>query len=452
MDAVVGTRILLVDDEPLVLAALAEVVRMLGHEAVTAEGGNNAIERLAHGSFDLCFTDLCMPQTNGLGVIAAAQAQDPPVPVVVLTGRATVKDAIAALRSGACDFLSKPFHPSAIEEIIARLLQDRGPGRSAARTPQAALIGEHPAIRLVLERIEQVADTDASVLIRGETGTGKEIAARLIHTSSSRRAQPFVAVNMAALPESLAESELFGHTRGAFTGADQSRRGKILSAQGGTLFLDEVGDIPKALQAKLLRFLQERQIQPVGGAAPVDVDVRLIAATHRNLEEMVRVGEFREDLFYRLDVIPIDMPPLRERREDVPLLAEHFRRELNARIGRSVAGFSPDVLMRLCAFDWPGNVRQLENTIERLVLLANNRFVNVDDLPPSLRGDVVDENVGLLDLPPSGVDLRSLLTQLEDRFISQALQRTGGNKNRAAELLGMNRTTLVEKLRRRSVA
>jgi DNA-binding NtrC family response regulator len=304
----------------------------------------------------------------------------------------------------------------------------------------------------VLERIDQVADTDANVLIRGETGTGKEVVARLIHASSSRRAAPFVAMNMAAIPENLAESELFGHVRGAFTGADRSHTGKFRSADHGSLFLDEIGDMPKGLQAKLLRALQERAVQPVGGAEGVPIDVRVIAATHRNLEQLVKEGLFREDLFYRLDVIPIELPRLRERREDIALLTEHFRKEFNARDGRMVPGFAPEVLVSLQNYDWPGNVRQLENAIERLVLLAGNRTVTLDDLPPNLRGDVVDVSAGRLDLPPSGVDLRMLLAQLEDRFIKQALARTGGNKNRAAELLGMNRTTLVEKLRRRNVA
>jgi DNA-binding NtrC family response regulator len=318
------------------------------------------------------------------------------------------------------------------------------------RTQRAALIGEHPAMRRVLERIDQVADTDANVLIRGETGTGKEVVARLIHASSARRAAPFVAMNMAAIPEALAESELFGHEKGAFTGAERTRLGKFRAADQGTLFLDEIGDMPSGLQVKLLRALQERSVQPIGAGEEVAIDVRLIAATHRNLEQLVRDGQFREDLYYRLDVIPIELPPLRERREDIAQLAEHFRREFNARDGRQVPGFSPEVLLRMSTFDWPGNVRQLENTVERLVLLAGNRTVCLEDLPPNLRGDVVDVSAGSLDLPPTGVDLRSLLAQLEERLIDQALQRTGGNKNRAAELLGMNRTTLVEKLRRRN--
>jgi two-component system response regulator PilR (NtrC family) len=278
------------------------------------------------------------------------------------------------------------------------------------------------------------------------------VVARLLHTCSQRRAAPFIAMNMAAIPAELAESELFGFEKGAFTGADRPRRGMFRAAEGGTLFLDEIGDMPKGLQVKLLRTLEQKVVHPVGSSEGVPVDVRLVAATHRNLEQLVGDGEFREDLYYRLDVLSIELPPLRERRSDIAPLAEHFREVLTAENGRAVPPFSAEVLLRLSTFDWPGNVRQLENTVERLVLTAGNRPVTLDDLPPALRGEQLEGSAAALDLPPSGVDLRLLLSQLEDRFIDQALARTGGNRNRAAELLGMNRTTLVEKLRRRNVA
>jgi two-component system response regulator AtoC len=446
------TRVLLVDEEPAILAALQRCLRDENPDLICVPDGEQAIAHLQQDDVDLCVTDLQLPRKNGFQVLEAARRRRPPVPVIVLTGNGTVRDAITALRMGASDFLAKPFHITALEESLLRVLDERSGTNRTRRTQRAALIGDHPAMRLVLERIDQVADTDANVLIRGETGTGKEVVARLIHASSSRRAAPFVAMNMAAIPDDLAESELFGHVRGAFTGAERTRTGKFRAADQGSLFLDEIGDMPKALQSKLLRTLQERTVQPVGGGESVSIDVRVIAATHRNLEQLVKDGLFREDLYYRLDVIPIELPRLRERREDIALLAEHFRKEFNARDGRLVPGFTPEVLVRLQAYDWPGNVRQLENAIERLVLLAGTRTVTLDDLPPNLRGDVVDVSAGRLDLPPSGVDLRMLLAQLEERFIKQALLRTGGNKNRAAELLGMNRTTLVEKLRRRNVA
>jgi DNA-binding NtrC family response regulator len=300
--------------------------------------------------------------------------------------------------------------------------------------------------------VGQIADSDATVLVRGETGTGKEIIARLIHASGRQSGGPFVAVNMAALPDELAESELFGHVRGAFTGAERHRVGRFAAADGGTIFLDEIGDMSRGLQAKLLRVIQERAVTPVGGGDAISLDVRIIAATHRNLEERVADGTFREDLYYRLEVVPLEVPPLRMRRSDIPDLAEHFRREINCREGRSVAGFAAEVMEKLCAHDWPGNVRELENLVERMVIVAGHREVALRDLPLGMRFDHMDLESGRLDLPMSGVDLRTLLTQLEDRLIGQALARTGGNKNRAAELLGMNRTTLVEKLRRRNVA
>ncbi len=446
-------RILIVDDETNVQRALARILGRMGHETATASDGAEAARLLGESAFDLCVTDLRMPVLDGFGVLRAARGRRPPVPVVVLTGHGSVPDAVRALREGACDFMAKPFHVTSFEDVVRRALQDPRttvPGRRSA--PGVALVTETAAMKRVLDRVQQIADTDASVLIRGETGTGKEVVARLIHASSSRRAGPFVAVNMAAVPEPLAEAELFGHVRGAFTGADRARTGRMASAHEGTLFLDEVGDMPRGLQAKLLRVLQDRQIPPVGSEKVTAVDVRVVAATHRDLEAMVKDGAFREDLFYRLHVIPIDVPPLRERREDIPALAEHFRAQVNAREGRSVPSFSPEVVQRLMAHSFPGNVRELENLIERLVVVASDRTVTLDNLPASLRTDVLDLQDGHLELPARGVDLRLLLTRLEERFIEHALERTGGNKNRAAELLGMNRTTLVEKLRRRNVA
>ncbi len=446
-------KVLLVDDDPSIHAGLLRLIRTMGCEAITAATGAEAIERIKSGTFDVCITDLQLADGDGRGVVRQARAARPPVDVVAMTSHGTVGDAVDALRIGAADVLGKPFHISALEESLARLLAPEVPRAGRARpTPGVAVIGDHPAMRLVLDRVEQIADTDASVLIRGETGTGKEVVARLIHGASQRRAGPFVAVNVSAIPEPLAESELFGHVRGAFTGADKARTGRFASADGGTLFLDEIGEMPRGVQVKLLRALQEREVTPVGGSESIPVDVRVVAATHRDLEGMIADGTFREDLFYHLDVMPIEIPPLRERRGDIPALAEHFRVEVNAREGRAVPGFALDVVQRLGAYDWPGNVRELENLVERLVVVASNRMVVMHDLPAHLHMTVVDLESATLDLPEAGVDLRVFLTQLEERLIAQALERTGGNKNRAAELLGMNRTTLVEKLRRRNVA
>ncbi|HEV3032875.1 MAG TPA: sigma-54 dependent transcriptional regulator [Polyangia bacterium] len=446
-------KVLLVDDDPSIHAGLLRLIKAMGCEAITAATGAEAIARIKSQAFDLCITDLQLADGDGRGVVREARAVRPPVSVVALTAHGTVSDAVDALRIGASDVLGKPFHITALEQLVARLLASEPSRTGQARpTPGVAVIGDHPAMRLVLDRVDQIADTDASVLIRGETGTGKEVVARLLHGASQRRAGPFVAVNVSAIPEPLAESELFGHVRGAFTGADKSRTGRFAAADGGTLFLDEIGEMPRGLQVKLLRALQEREVTPVGGSEAVAVDVRVVAATHRDLEGMIEEGTFREDLFYRLDVVPIEIPPLRERRQDIPALADHFRVDVNAREGRTVPGFALDVIQRLGAYDWPGNVRELENLVERLVVVAGHRMVVMDDLPSHLRMSVIDLENATLDLPQSGVDLRIFLTQLEERLIAQALERTGGNKNRAAELLGMNRTTLVEKLRRRNVA
>ncbi|HXU01773.1 MAG TPA: sigma 54-interacting transcriptional regulator, partial [Polyangia bacterium] len=276
-----------------------------------------------------------------------------------------------------------------------------------------------PAMKQVLDRVEQVAGTEASVLIRGETGTGKEVIARLIHGASRRRTGPFVAVNMAAIPEPLAEAELFGHVRGAFPGADMARTGRMVAAHGGTLFLDEIGEMPKSLQAKLLRALQDGEVTPVGGGSPIPVDVRVVAATHRDLDGMIADGEFREDLFYRLDVVPIEIPPLRARREDIPALAEHFRREINAREGRTVPGFALDVMQRLASYDWPGNVRELENFVERAVVIARTRTIVSNDLPTHIG----HAGAPVVDLSMRGVDLRGLLAEIEERLGAQARRR-----------------------------
>jgi DNA-binding NtrC family response regulator len=448
------TRVLLVNDEPDVIAALERAAPAGGREIETASDAAQAIARLARNDVDVCVTDLHLATGDGLDVIAAARRQSPPVPVIALTGMGpeNVRQAITALRLGAVDCLAKPCGAEALSQSFQRVSEAAEAASARQPRSRAALIGEHPAMRRVLERIDQIADTGANVLIRGETGTGKEVVARLLHTCSQRRGAPFIAMNMAAIPAELAESELFGFEKGAFTGADRPRRGMFRAAEGGTLFLDEIGDMPRGLQVKLLRTLEQKVVHPVGSSEGVPVDVRLVAATHRNLEQLVGDGEFREDLYYRLDVLSIELPPLRERRSDIAPLAEHFREVLTAENGRAVPPFSAEVLLRLSTFDWPGNVRQLENTVERLVLTAGNRPVTLDDLPPALRGEQLEGSAAALDLPPSGVDLRLLLSQLEDRFIDQALARTGGNRNRAAELLGMNRTTLVEKLRRRNVA
>jgi DNA-binding NtrC family response regulator len=444
-------QILLVGDDPAIHPGLPNLIRTLGFEPVVSGGAADAIARLGAQRFVLCIVDFGLPAGEGAAVVMKARACRPTVPALALIAHGAVAGAVEALRAGAADVVAKPYHASALEDALRRVTaaasEGAAPGR---RTPGIAIIGDHPAMRLVLDRVEQIADTDASVLVRGETGTGKEVIARLIHGASARRAGPFVAVNLAAIPESLAEAELFGHVAGAFGGADRPRMGRMAAAHGGTLFFDEVGEMPRSVQARLLRALQERAVTPVGGGAPIPVDVRVVAATQRDLRAMVADERFREDLYYRLDVVPIEIPPLRARREDVPALVEHFRVAINAREGRLVPGFALDVMHRLSQYDWPGNVRELENLVERLVVVASTRMVEMSDLPCHLRTQVVD--LRKVARGKRGVDLLVLLAELEERLISEALTRSGGHRGRAAELLGLDRSSLVEKLRRRNVA
>jgi DNA-binding NtrC family response regulator len=446
-------QILVAADDRALLPTLPNLLRTLGYEPTVSGGAAEAIARLAGGRFEFCIVDIGLPAREGAAVIMKARASRPPVTAIALTAEGSVAGAVEALRAGAADVIAKPFHASTIEDALRRLTaaspERASPGR---RTPGVAIIGDHPAMRLVLDRVEQIADTDASVLVRGETGTGKEVVARLIHGASARRARPFVAVNLAAIPASLAEAELFGHLPGAFAGADRARAGRMAAAHGGTLFFDEIGDLPRPVQAKLLRALQEGAITPVGAGAPVPVDVRVIAATQRDLRALVADGRFREDLYYRLDVLPIEIPPLRARRDDIPALAEHFRDEINAREGRRVPGFALDVMRRLTHYDWPGNVRELENLVARVVVVAATRMVVMDDLPCHLRTQVVDLETAGLDLPAGGVDLAILLAEIEERMIAEALRRASGNRDRAAALLRLSRGTLIEKLRRKMVA
>jgi two-component system response regulator HydG len=447
-----GKSVLVVGSDPQIAAVVTGVARAMGFATVANTTAAGAIARLGRTPFTLVVVDLGLPAGEGAAVIMKARACRPAVTALALTAHGSVAGAVEALRAGAADVVAKPFHTSALQEAIMRVTSPRRAVRQSTSTSGVAIIGDHPAMRTVLDRVDQVADTDAAVLIRGETGTGKEVIARLIHGASGRRTGPFVAVNMAAIPDALAEAELFGHAAGAFTGAHKARTGRMVAAHGGTLFLDEIGEMPKSLQAKLLRALQDGEVTPVGSSSAIPVDVRVVAATHRDLEDMIAAERFREDLFYRLDVVSIEIPPLRARREDIPALAEHFRREVNAREGRSVPGFALDVMERLSHYDWPGNVRELENFVERAVVIARTRMVVSKDLPTHMSAQVLDLERAARDLPLHGVDLRMLLTEIEERLIAAALGRAGGNRNRAAELLKLNRSTLVEKLRRRNVA
>jgi DNA-binding NtrC family response regulator len=432
-------RILIVDDDPLLGAELARLGVGIDAEVTVCAGAAEAIGRLGQGStgggIDLCLVDLDLPEGEGTAVVWKARACRPPVATVALTAHGA--GAVEALRAGAAEIVAKPFCPLRLTALLRRLTDDGGRrGMSGAE-----VIGDHPGIREALERIEQIAATELPILLAGETGTGKETIARLVHGASDHRDGPFVTVNLAAIPEQL----------GVSSEREQPRTGWMAAAKGGTIFLEEIDELPLGVQRGLARALRERTVaSPDGGTVPLDA--RMVTATCGDVAALVAAGRLDRELHDLLAATTVALPPLRERREDIPALAEHFRRQVNAREGRRVPGFALDVMRRLSQHDWPGNVRELEHLVERLVVTAGTRMVVMKDLPSHLRIQVIDFERATRRLPSTGLDLRLLLTELEERFIAEALARTGGNRNRAAELLGLNRTTLVEKLRRRYVA
>ncbi len=453
-------RVLVVEDDATLRRTLDRLLRREGLEVAEAGDGQEAIDRFAAGlQVDLVITDLMMPRADGRAVLAAAVKQG--VPVVVLTAHATVETAVEMMRNGAANFLMKPFSPDSLRGILDDAFGRRravpSPQSTTTRGPSApkpVMIGEDPQVREVMEVVQLVADSELSVLILGESGTGKEVVARTIHAMSPRAKGPFVAVNCGAIPETLIESELFGHKKGAFTDATQSRTGRFQQADHGTIFLDEVGEMPVSFQVKLLRVLQERAVDVVGESVPRAVDVRVISATNAHLSQLVAEGKFREDLYYRLNGIDVVLPPLRERSGDIPLLVREFLRSANERHRRNVTDIGPGVLAAFERYGWPGNIRELANVVERMVVLKRaGGELTTSDLPPALTagipsGGMAKGGGAVQSLPVSGLDLRAHLAELEESFIHEALERTRGNRNAAAMLLGMNRTTLVEKLKR----
>jgi DNA-binding NtrC family response regulator len=451
--------LLLVDDEDALRTVMAERLADAGYAVTEAASGEQALEKLERFAFDVLVSDLRLPGIDGREVLAEALRRYPGIIGIVVTGYGTVKDAVDAIKRGASDFISKPFQFEELLHVLESALEQRRLRSENAYLRQQleqrdglpGIVGRSRAIRELCQMIESVAPSGATVLITGETGTGKEVVARAIHQTSPRRHHRFVALNCSAIPETLLEAELFGHARGAFTGAIAARQGRLEQADRGTLFLDEVGTMTMGLQQKLLRVLQEREFERVGENRSVKVDVRVLAATNSDLSRMVADGTFREDLFYRLNVIPLHLPPLRERKEDVPLLVQHFVRKVMAREGLPDTPevlVSQDALRRLMAYPWPGNVRQLENAIERALILRGGRQqVELSDLPPEIQAVTV-ESAPTIDLPEAGIDLPAVVSRIERELIARALARTNGNRADAARILGLKRTTLVEKLKR----
>ncbi|HEY2908271.1 MAG TPA: sigma-54 dependent transcriptional regulator [Vicinamibacterales bacterium] len=462
-------HLLLVEDEAPLRAAVAAQLTDRGYDVHEAGTGEDAIAKLAEFAFDIIITDLRLPGIDGSSVVEAAVGRYPEIIAIVVTGYGTVKDAVEAIKCGAWDFVSKPFQfDELLHALDSALEQRRLKSENAYLRAQLeeryrfeGIVGKSRAMAKLFQLLETVAPTNSTILVSGETGTGKEVVARAIHHNSPRRMNRFVALNCSAIPESLLEAELFGHVRGAFTGAVGNRVGRLEQAHKGTLFLDEVGTMSAGLQMKLLRVLQEREFERVGDSHTIKVDVRVIGATNSNLLQMVEDGEFREDLYYRLNVIPVDLPPLRERKEDIPLLVQHFldklREEATRPSGDRLLGqaarpaltVSQEAMRRLMAFQWPGNVRQLENAIERAVALSAGRSqIDVIDLPADIQQAQETVLSSPVLLPEGGLDLDAFVTNIERELIERSLERTGGNKGQAARLLGLKRTTLVEKLKR----
>ena len=441
-------RILVVDDEPAQRELVGGFLSKQGFDVVEAAGGGEAVARFKREPFDLVLTDQRMPDLSGLEVLEAVRSASPETAVVIMTAYGTIETAVSAIKAGAADYLTKPLN---LDELLHRvhrvrerhhLVRENRELREALteRHRVEGIVGDSGQMQEVLSLVRRVAPSDATVLIRGESGTGKELIARALHYASPRAAGPLVKVNCAALAESLLEAELFGHEKGAFTGAIASRKGRFELADGGSIFLDEIGDLPPHLQVKLLRVLQEREFERVGSSRPVKVDVRLLAATHRNLEALVREGRFRDDLYYRINVVTIMLPPLRERREDLPPLIDHFLRTFAEKNGKTVRGITREAREALLRYDYPGNIRELENLMERAVVLTRDDVIGMEDLPLTLEAPAPESG--------EGAGLIAAVEGLERRMIREALAKAEGTQTRAAELLGISERVLRYKLRK----
>ncbi len=449
-------NILVVEDDNATRDTMVDLLSEAGYEVESATNGEEAIAMVREYSFDMVITDLKMPKGDGIQVLEEIKKIDNRTIVIICTGYGTVDTAVKAMKLGAYEYITKPIKIEEIKLVVQRALDyQRLKTENVLLQKQLKtkykfknLIGDSEVMQQSFQFIEKIAATNSTVMICGESGTGKELVARAIHYNSDRRNEPMVPVNCGAIPEDLLESELFGYEKGAFTGALKTRIGRFELANGGTVFLDEIGDMSPALQVKILRVLQEHEFERLGGVKSIKVDIRVIAATHRDLEKAVKQGTFREDLYYRLNVIPFILPPLRERGSDIPLLANHFIGKFNIEKKQNINGISPEALKCLTRYHWPGNVRELENLMERLVILKGKGVIAQEDLPEKLLGAEWSDALPSMDIPDSGISFNTAVSEFERELILRALKKTNWIKNRAAKLLQLKRTTLVEKIKK----
>jgi two-component system, NtrC family, response regulator AtoC len=470
-------RILVADDEPNLRRVLSAILRRDGHDVTQAVDGAEALEQLGAGDVDVVVTDLRMPKVDGMDVLRHAAEHSPHVPVIMITAYGSVGQAVEAIKAGAFDYIEKPFEQDQIRVVIDKAVKQAIANRTAPRPGlytigaddevrgRFGLVGDSPEMQAIFEVIEKVADTPSTVLITGESGTGKELVAKALHEGSSRKHGPFIKINCAAIPKTLMESELFGYEKGAFTGATSSKPGRFELADAGTLFLDEIGEIPVEMQVKLLRAIQESEFERVGGIKTIKVDVRLITATNRDLEAEIKSGNFREDLYYRLNVVPLSIPPLRKRRGDIPLLVRHIIRKFNERLKKSVTGISDDALAVLETHAWPGNIRELENVLERTILFCKGDVIQRADLPEEIiqhadagagaAAPTAEPDEDAVEAVPTELSgdaslkdiVRAETSRVERELIAKALEETGGNVTQAAKLLKISRKSLQMKMK-----
>jgi len=450
-------QILVVDDEEDLRQAIVEILTVDGFDVHGVASAEEAHEMLSQTAYDVLITDNNLPGKQGVELLEETLTRYPETVGIVITGYGTIETAVQAIKKGAYDYLTKPFKLVELSIMVRKGLKERRLRfenqylRSQLKSKFSFdnIIGSGRSMARIFELVDTIAGLNSTVLIQGETGTGKELIAKAIHFNSPRKDQKMVSINCGAIPENLLESELFGHVKGAFTGAVQTRIGRFEQAHGGTIFLDEIGNMPQVLQVKLLRVIQEREFERVGGNSTVKVDVRIVAATSSNLEQMVKEGTFREDLYYRLNVIPINLPPLRERREDVPLLVQKFNAQFCETHKLEQKTMSPQVVKALMGYEWPGNVRQLENIVERMVALTGNRTAIMPaDLPPEIQNRDGMNYVPVIEIPEEGINFTNVVTDMERELILQSLRKANGNKKLAAKLLNLKRTTLIEKIKR----